>query len=232
MAENNIHAGHRRRMLEKFSAYGISVFSLHEKLEVLLYLMIPRKNTNHIAHRLLNKFGTLKSLLSAPLDELQRVEGIGKSAALQLRFFGAVTNYISEKRVSVKEILSTTDKVKEYCINYFKNKSSEVFTLLLLDEKYALLHAHDLTGNMSSPDEAVYREIVGLIMEYDSRKIVIAHNCPAGTANPSERDLRHTREVGEILKVIDVGLVDHIIFSRGSAISLRSYGILSGIWEN
>lgn len=230
--KDNIHAGHRRRMLKKFGEHGIDVFSEHEKLEVLLYLMIPRKNTNPIAHFLLNKFGTLKSLLSAPPDELQKVEGIGKNAALQLRFFGAVTNHLNGKQMSAFDNLSTTDKVKEYCKKHFKEKSSEVFTLLLLDEKYTLLHDHDLISNISDDIESSYREIVEQIIKYDSRKVVIAHNLITGTANPSERDLKLTRELGEILKVIDVSLVDHIIVSEDNAISLRNYGVLNGVWEN
>lgn len=232
MADNNIHAGHRRRMLDKFSEKGIDVFCEHEKLEVLLYLIIPRKNTNPIAHNLINKFGSLKNLLSAPSDELQKIDGIGKNAALQLRFFGAVINYLKKTRVSVRDNFSSANRVTEYCRNHFNGKIGEAFTLLLLDEKYALLHVHDLTCDMSNHLEAACREIVGQIMMYDSRKVVIAHKLATVAPNPSERDLKHTRRISEILKVIDVGLVDHIIISNDGAISLRNYGVLNGIWEN
>lgn len=232
MAENgDIHKGHRKRMMEKFSEFGIDVFSDHEKLEMLLYLMLPRKNTNLIAHNLINGFGSLKNLLIAPGDELQKIEGIGKSSSLNLQFIGAFTNYLNRVEATPKESFAVKEKVTEFCINYFKDKIKEVLTLILLDDKYTLLQVCDINSDELNHVTFGLREIVGLIMKYNCRNVIIAHNHIKGTANPSDDDVRQTREINRYLKAIDVGLVDHIIVSKDNAISLRNQGIMNDVWE-
>lgn len=218
-------------MWDKYKQYGIDVFSEHEKLELLLFLLIPRKNTNTIAHKLINKFGSLNSLFYAPLDKLQEVNGIGKNSALLLRFFGDLILYLNQSQVISRESFSSFKRIREYCAERFGNKNSETLNLLLLDDKYALLHVHNIKGNSLNPDSENWRNIIEQIIKFDSSKVVIVHNLINGTAIPSDSDLKNTREVGEILKVIDVALVDHIIISDNSALSMRSYGFLSDIWE-
>lgn len=232
MAKNdNPHSGHRDRMWNKFSGFDIDVFDEHEKLEILLFLMLPRVNTNEIAHRLIDEFGSLKNVLFAPREELQRVEGIGKSSALQLNFIGAIANYVNRKQTAPMVNFSSSKKVIEYCINHFMNRNSENLTLLLLDDKYALLHVHKMSSNLPNHIIVDYREVFAQIMKYDCRKVVIAHNHTIGSADPSDDDLRLTREIGDILRIINVGLVDHIIVHNGEAVSMRNCGMLNDIWE-
>lgn len=232
MAKNdNIHAGHRARMLGKFAELGINAFTEHEKLEVLLFLMIPRRNTNNIAHDLINEFGSLKSVLFAPIDELERIDGVGKNTAILLRLIGALTDFLNETQVSAKECFASFEKVTEYCVHHLKDKISEEITLLLLDDKYSLLHVHDMSNNKPNHIVAKSREIIGQIIKYECRKIIIAHNHLTGTAAPSDDDLMNTRKIGELLKFVDVGLVDHIIVYKDQAFSMRNSGFLNEIWE-
>lgn len=232
MKNDNPHSGHRERMWSKFSGFGIDVFDEHEILEMLLFLMLPRVNTNTIAHRLIDEFGSLKNVLLAPSEELQRVDGIGKNAAMQMNFIGALISYVNRKEITAKESFSSSEIVTEYCIKHFKDKSSENLALLLLDDKYALLHVHDISSNMPNHIAVDYREIFAQIMKYDCRKVVIAHNHVVGTAEPSDDDLKLTREVGAALKIVSVGLVDHIIVHNGTAVSMRGSGFLNDIWES
>lgn len=232
MAKNdNPHSGHRERMWNRFGGSGIVDFAEHELLETLLFLMLPRVNTNTIAHRLIDEFGSLKNVLFAPREELQRVEGIGKTSALQMNFIGAIANYVTRDRTVPKENFSSSEIVTEYCINHFKNKISENLMLLLLDDKYALLHIHNISNNMPNHIVVDYRDVIAQIMKYDCRKVVIAHNHTIGTADPSDDDLRLTREISDVLRIINVGLVDHIIVHNGTAVSMRNSGILNDIWE-
>lgn len=232
MAENNNpHSGHRERTWSKFGELGIKAFKEHEILEALLFLMLPRVNTNVTAHRLIDEFGSLKNVLLAPRDELQRVEGIGKTSALQLSFIGALTGYVNRMRTTAAESFSSSRIITEYCIKHFKDKSSENLTLLLLDDKYALLHVHDFSSDMPNHVSVDYREVFGQVIRYDCRKVVIAHNHTAGTADPSDDDLKITREIGKSLKIINVGLVDHIIVRGDTAVSIRNLGILSDVWD-
>ena len=80
-----IHDGHREKMRQRFLQGGLDAFADHEALELLLYYAIPRRDTNPIAHALMDRYGSLSAVLSAPVEDLQKVEGIGESAAILLR---------------------------------------------------------------------------------------------------------------------------------------------------
>ena len=73
----NIHQGHREKMRQRFLKSGLESFADHEALELLLYYAIPRRDTNPIAHRLMERYGSLTAVLSAPAEDLKKVEGIG-----------------------------------------------------------------------------------------------------------------------------------------------------------
>ena len=81
----NIHQGHREKMRQRFLKSGLESFADHEALELLLYYAIPRRDTNPIAHRLMERYGSLTAVLSAPAEDLKKVEGIGESAAVLRR---------------------------------------------------------------------------------------------------------------------------------------------------
>lgn len=230
--KDNPHSGHRERVWKKFSDFGINVFNEHEILEILLYLMLPRVNTNTIAHRLIDKFGSLKNVLLALPEELQMVDGIGKNAALQLRFIGELKNYMSQTKSPVRESFASSEVVSEYCVNHFKDKPKECMSVLMLDDKYALLHVHDISSDMPNHIHFEYREVFAQIIKYDCRKVVIAHNHIVGTAEPSDDDLKLTREFSDVLKIISVGLVDHIIVYNGAVVSMRGSGFLNDIWDS
>lgn len=236
MAENNnIHSGHRGRMLEKFSKNGISAFNEHEMLEVLLFFMFARVNTNPIAHNLINAFGSLKNVLSAPVGELKKIDGIGEKSARQLRFFGELVNYINQAQAAVNGGFSSTQDIIEFCVNYFKDKIGEFLSLLLLDEKSANLHVHHIMSGISGKPQNIaidYREAVKQIVNYDCRKVIIAQKRTNGNADLSDDDMKVTRDIDEVLRVIDVGIVDHVIICNGNTASMRSSGLLNGLWAN
>lgn len=230
--KDNPHSGHRDRMWDKFSDFGIVVFNEHEILELLLFLVLPRVNTNPIAHKLLDEFGSLRDVLLAAPEELQRVEGIGEKAALHLSFIGKLRNYTNQTQSAAQLSFDSLEIVTKYCTNHFKDQTSEKLVVLLLDDKYSLLHVHDITNNKPNHVTVNYRELFAQIMKYDCRKVVIAHNHVVGTAEPSDDDLKLTRELVDALNKIGVGCVDHIIVYNGTAVSMRGSGFLNDIWEN
>ncbi len=233
MAEkNNEHVGHRARMLSKFSEYNINVFEEHEMLEVLLFMIIPRVNTNETAHRVINEFGSLKNALLAPVNELAEINGIGEKSAIQLRFVGELANYLNRTQATVKYIFDESNKIIKYFTNHFKNKNTEALTVLLLDDNSVFLHSHEICSNMPNHVDVGFREIVSQAMKYDARKLLIAHNHIVGTKEPSNDDLRFTRELYDFLKAIKVELVDHIIVSNGEVFSMRDSGCLGRIWDS
>ena len=120
----NPHDGHRQRMWQKYLEHGIGIFEEHELLEMLLFIIIPRVNTNVISHDLIKKFGSIKDVLDTAFVDLQKVTGIGKNSAVQLKFIGDVAEYVNlRKHNAVK--FDSSSAIVEYCIDYFKNISYE-----------------------------------------------------------------------------------------------------------
>lgn len=234
MAENdNIHAGHRGRMLGRFGREGIKVFSEHEMLEVLLYFMFARVNTNAIAHDLISSFGSLKNVLSASVCELKRIDGIGEKSARRLRFIGDLANCFNQAQAAIKDNFASIEDVVGFCADHFKDKFGEFLSLLLLDAKSSPLHMHNIISGVSVlPDHFTidYREVIRQIVNYNCRKVVIAQKRNFGSAVPSDYDIKVTREIEDILRMIDVGIVDHVIICNEKAASMRSSGLLNGIW--
>ena len=228
---DNLHAGHRSRMWDRYLEHGITDFKEHELLEVLLYILIPRVNTNEIAHKLINEFGSLKNVLLTHIDKLMKIDGIGKTSAMYLKFIGDIFNYISDTKEIPTKRLTSSKLLTEFCIEHFKNKPNEVLSLILMDDMYALLNVYDITSDDPNRILVDYREIFIEVLRSDCRKVVLAHNHITGTADPSDNDIMTTREIGKLLSIFKVDLVDHIIVRNDTAVSMRSYGILNDLWD-
>ncbi|MBQ1974628.1 MAG: DNA repair protein RadC, partial [Ruminococcus sp.] len=102
--EKNLHAGHRQRMKQRFIDYGFQGMQQHEILEILLYYAIPRKDTNPLAHRLLDRYGSFAKVCDSPVDELQRDFGMSKSAAVLLKMIPELARTYSETKTLVDHI--------------------------------------------------------------------------------------------------------------------------------
>ena len=99
------HAGHRQRMRERFLTGGLEGFADHEVLELMLFYAIPQRNVNPLAHRLLDRFGTLHAVLEAPVEELMKVEGVGQYAALLLSLFSHAARRLEMSRENTGKLI-------------------------------------------------------------------------------------------------------------------------------
>ena len=110
-----LHDGHRQRMKERFARHGLDSFAEHEALELLLYYAIPRRDTNELAHTLLDRFGSLERVLLAPREELMKVPGVGEGAALLLTRVPAVSQY-THRHAPQETILNSGDASGISCV--------------------------------------------------------------------------------------------------------------------
>ena len=129
MSSQADHGGHRERMRKRFKESGnFKGFSEHEILEMLLFYIVPRKNTNDIAHELIKKFGSLNSVLNASVEELSSVKDMGESSANSLLFFRELINYcstVTDSRIDIRNISAALSFVN----NCFRNEKHEKFSL-------------------------------------------------------------------------------------------------------
>lgn len=220
----SIHNDHRLRMRERYEKYGLDNFQEHEVLEMLLYYTIARKDTNPIAHRLINRFGSLEKVLSAPMQELEKVEGIGHASALQLKLLNDLDKFRAMHRDSGIAIMNNIWDCGRYMLPYFKGSKVEKVFLLCMDAKGQVLNCREVAEGTVNATTISIRKTAEIALAEGATAVVLAHNHPSGFAMPSEKDVATTIQLEQALAAIDVGLVDHLIVEGDEFISMVDSG--------
>ena len=135
----SIHDGHREKMRQRFLTTGLDGFADHEALELLLYYALPRRDTNPIAHALMERYGSLAAVLSAPVEDLQKVSGIGESSAILLKLTAQLYRKARLAETELETALTSSEQVGTYLLERFAGEQKEVVYQLCLDRKGKLL---------------------------------------------------------------------------------------------
>mgnify|MGYP002351638105 CR=1 FL=1 len=220
-----MHEGHRDRLRNKLIKYGADSLEKHEILELLLYYAVPRRNTNDIAHRLIDAFGSISGIMDAPMSSLVDVDGIGEKSAVLLKLIPVLTRLYTEDKYQNKDKIMNEEKIHDIIEHKFIGRENENIALMLMDSKMKLLFFGIVNeGNANSVDMYISK-IISLTIKYSAVYAVIAHNHPSGIALPSTDDIATTRELSTALKLVSVRLLDHIIVADDDSISLHSSGL-------
>ncbi len=220
----SIHDGHRQRLKDRFQREGLESFEQVQVLELLLFYCIPRKDTNPVAHRLLDRFGSFNRVLEAPISELRRVEGISDSSAQFLHLLMELLRYYSVQESTVPRILTTVEACGEYLLPFFMAQRNEVVYLLCLDSKCKVLSCKMVgEGSVNSAGVPV-RRVVEMALGENATSVVLAHNHPSGVAVPSDEDRATTLRLARALYSVEITLVDHIVVAEGDFVSMAQSG--------
>lgn len=230
MSDEGLHKGHRKRMMKKFKNNGIFCMEEHEILEMVLYGVYSRRNTNDISHRLINRFGSLGAVFEASERELTEIEDVGENAADHIRLWGEVCRYVQAK-LPEKVVLNSNEAIVNYCRSIMDVRSKETIIALFLDKKFQLLSRYTVSDGSYNSVSILIKEITEKAIKSNCSSIVFAHSHPGETAIPSSADVVTTRRIGEFLKHLDIRLNDHIIISPNSDYSMRSSELLTDIWS-
>ena len=220
----SIHSGHRQRVKERFLQEGLDYFSDIQVLELLLFYAIPRQDTNPIAHALLDRFGSLPQVLEAPVEELEKVSGIGSNAALLLSLAPAVGRYYMVRRSQNMTILDTIQACGDYLKAVFIGRRTEMVYILCLDAKCKVLCCRKVAEGSVNSANVPIRRIVEIALSATASSVVLAHNHPSGIAVPSEEDVATTQRVAAALSTVEITLADHIIVADDDYVSLVQTG--------
>ncbi|MBE6964204.1 MAG: DNA repair protein RadC [Ruminococcaceae bacterium] len=222
-----IHDGHREKMRRRFLAGGLDVFADHEALELLLYYAIPRRNVNPIAHALMERYGSLSAVLSAPVEDLKQVAGIGERTAILLKLSPALAGKARLTESGQEQAMTSSELAGQYLLERFAGEKNEVIYQLCLDRKGKLLVCKRLgEGGISSAALDVRRLVENAILSQASA-VILAHNHPSGIALPSGDDYSATERAKAALATVGVALADHIIVADGDFVSMADSGYLS-----
>ena len=216
----SIHEGHRQRLKDRFRREGLDNFDELYVLELLLFYCIPRKDTNPIAHRLLEQFGSLTAVLEASPEELEKVEGINKTTSTFLSLITQVGRYYQVRRAEPGDILRTSDQCGNYLMPYFFGRDTETVFMLCLDAKCKVICCKKVgEGNVNSANIPI-RRVVEMALSANATSVVLAHNHPSGLALPSADDVQTTLRVSAALETVEITLADHIVVCGDDFISM------------
>lgn len=221
-----VHDGHRDRMRRRFLANDLSSFAEHEALELLLYYAIPRGDVNPLAHTLMDRFGSLSGVLSAPAELLTQVEGVGERTAMLLRLVPQIAQKARLADLEREMVLNTREKVGAYLLELFSQERNEAVYQVCLDGKGKLLACRRLGEGSASAVNLDIRKIVQNAITFCASSVILAHNHPSGVALPSEADQAATLRVKAALESVDVRLEDHIVVADHDFISFFESGFL------
>jgi DNA repair protein RadC len=213
--------GHRQRLRDRFAKDGASGLQDYELLELMLFRIIPRADTKATAKALLARFGSFPEVLGAPLNLLQEVEGIGKTAALEIKVFAAAAERMARGAIASRQVLSSWAEVINYCRAAMAFEPREQFRILFLDRKNLLI-ADEVQQTGTVDHTPVYpREIVRRALELSATAIILVHNHPSGDPTPSRADIDMTHTIINTATPLGITVHDHIIIGRDGHTSMK-----------
>ena len=208
------HTGHRMRMREKYKKNGIASFEFHEILELILFSALPRANTNLIAHELEKKFGkSLRNIVEADINALTEIKGISATTAISFKLIGDLTR-IYNMEIASKPTSMIDKRVQEnYIIARYTGICSETVGLISLNNRMERLADDDIYAGSVNSSKVDLHKMVKIAMNNNAAGVIIAHNHPDGTANPSNEDIETTRRIKRIFEDISINFIDHYVVS-------------------
>ncbi len=211
--KKNVHAGHRARLREQFLINGDNMLE-HQLLELMLSYVIPQKDTNPIAHDLINTFGSLAQVVDAPLEELVEINGVSEVVANFLHFESRFVDLYKKSKANNKPILNNTLEIMAYLRQMVELSDVEKFYYMCLDTKNKLICFREMGVGTTKGVSFNNKNFVASVISYKAHTVVICHTHPCGVASPSEQDIALTNGIYHILEEINVKLIDHIIISH------------------
>lgn len=222
--------GHRERLRGKFlkavQAETTEAIADYELLELLLFLAQPRGDVKPLAKALLGRFGSLGAVLSAEPETLRQVKGVGDAAVAALKTVQVAALHLLREQVMEQPVLSSWDRLLDYCHAAMAWRDREQFRILFLDRKNRLI-ADELQQKGTIDHTPVYpREVVRRALELGASALILVHNHPSGDPQPSKADIEMTRTIKAVSEPLGVALHDHLVIGRAGYCSFRADGLL------
>lgn len=223
-----VHDGHRERLKSRFLEHGMDSFNDLNALELLLFYAIPRRDTNVIAHALLDRFGGLSGVFDASIPELTDVPGIGENAALLIKLVPHMMKKCELSKVSDMRTFHKSSQVAQFLIPRFLEEREELVLVLCLDTRNNLLCCEVLNRGVVNAVDISTRRLVEHALKHKASAVVLAHNHPDGVAMPSREDEIFTGKAQEALRLMGIRMMDHIIVAGKNYFSMRDSGFYRG----
>lgn len=217
-----MHEQHRERVKTRFLKDGIDGFEPHNVIELLLFYSIPRRDTNEIAHRLINRFGSVSGVLEADYDDLVSVDGVGEHSASLIKLIPQLARRYMTELTSVDKTFDTAKKIGDYFVAKFLGQTVESVQMLMLTASYGVIACEEIHRGSVNSSQITIRSIIERAITSRASMVVLAHNHPGGLAIPSAEDINTTRLIHEALSIIDCRLLEHFVVAEGRFMPIMS----------
>lgn len=210
--KKNVHAGHRGRVKNRFINDGsFENFEYHQILEMILFYSIRQQDTNELAHRLLDEYGSFHALLDAKPQDIQKRGKVSENTAVLISMIPHILKKYLQSKWERNEIINSPKVAYKYFQSLLLGRGTESFYMLCLDTNKHLIKEFNVSeGNVRQAFVYVDR-IVEISLLYQASFVIIGHNHPGGTAKPSAPDVQATTKIKDALEMVGIRLIDHII---------------------
>ena len=218
--------GHRARLRHRFLLAGAISLADYEMLELILFRAVPQRDVKPLAKHLLEAFGDFNGVISAPMNRLKDVSGVGDAVVCELKIVEAAAHRLAQAKVMNRDALSSWSALMEYCKTAMAHQDTEQFRILFLDKKNVLI-ADEQQARGTVDHVPVYpREVVKRCLDLNASAIILVHNHPSGDPTPSRADIEMTRQIETAAKAVGIVVHDHVIVGKECDTSFRSQGLI------
>ncbi|WP_028604694.1 RadC family protein [Ottowia thiooxydans] len=213
------------RPREKLLARGASALSDVELLALLLRTGLAGKSVLHLAQELLDTFGGIAGLLSTGADDLKRIKGLGGPAKrAELIAVLELSRRALAQQLSERSAFESPGAVKDYLKLHLSSRAHEVFAVVFLNCQNRLIAMEEMFRGTLTQTSVYPREVVLRALHHNASAVILAHNHPSGSVEPSRADESLTKTLKSALALVDVRVLDHVIVAPGKALSMAEEG--------
>ncbi|HEX7474883.1 MAG TPA: DNA repair protein RadC [Dehalococcoidales bacterium] len=226
MEEKEDYLGHRKRLREKVLKSGLAGFKDYEIVELLLSLGKPRTDVKPQAKEAIRRFKSLRGVLEAAPEELQKIKGIGPHSVFGLKFTQAVAREFLKEQSLASPAYNSSQAIFDYFYHTMRDLKKELIKIVFLNNQNQILDIQDL--NQGTVDSSVVypREVVEGAIKSHATSLVIVHNHPSGNPQPSESDRTLTRSMVIAAGALQIKILDHLIIGDNRFYSFAGSGLI------
>jgi len=220
------YTNHRQRLRARFMRAGATALADYEMLELVLFRAIPRRDVKPIAKRLLAEFGDFNRVISAPAARLAKVQGVGAAAVQELKIVEAAAQMLGQARVMGQNAITSWSSLMDYCKTVMAHRETEQFRVLYLDRKNVLIADEPQAVGTVDHVPVYPREVVKRALELNASSLILVHNHPSGSPDPSDEDIVMTNRIVDAAKALGISVHDHIVIGKERDASFKALGLI------
>ncbi len=219
-------ADHRKRLRHRFMQGGAAAMPDYELLELVLFRAIPRRDVKPLAHALMDRFGDFNRVVTAPVERLRDISGVGDAVITELKIMEAAAHRMARARVIQQNVVSSWDALLDYCHTTMAHRETEQFRVIYLDRKNVVIADEEQAKGTVDHVPVYPREVAKRALELNASALILVHNHPSGDPTPSQADIAMTDQINNACLALGLTLHDHLIIGKSRELSFRSDGYL------